>query len=134
MNGEWWIDDREDLPEGNYAPPEHTVAGTLDDSGADRWSLETIGGISDQPLHYRWGDDAQGPPGPATIWGVNTDQKSFSLLDCYAFQARIILPGLREGAERWRIGAIASGTGIWVKPETLVDEITVEYRDLAAWV
>lgn len=133
VNGEWWIEDRTDLPKGAYEPPENTVAGTLDDSGTDGWSLETIGGISGHLLYDRLGSDAPMPVGPATIWGVNTDQQSFSLFSCYTAQTKLVIPSLRGGTERWRIGAIASGRGIWVKPETPVDEITVEYRDLAAW-
>ena len=54
MSGQWWIEDRSDLPDGNYELPERTVAGTLNDSGDDKWSLDTIGSVSGQPLHDPW--------------------------------------------------------------------------------
>lgn len=133
MNGEWWIEDREDLPEGDYEPPEHTVAGTLNDSGTDKWTLDTIGGVRDQPLHDRSGRSAQLMSGPATIWGVTANHKAVSLLSCYTVETTVYFQSPREGTERWQVGSIVVGNGIWVDPDTVVDEITIEYQDLAAW-
>ena len=133
MNGEWWIENRENLPEGKYKPPEHTVAGTLNDSGTDKWSLDTIGNVSGQSLYERWEGNSQWPSSPAAIWGVNAEQESLSLLNCYTVQARVLLGSLRDGTERWQVGTIVTGTGIWVKPETSVDQIRIEYQDLAPW-
>ena len=133
MNGEWWIGDRADMPSVGYKPPEHTVSGTLNDSGADKWSLDTIGNVSGQSLLDRLDGKNQLPAGPATIWGVNADMRAFSLLNCYTVQTIVHFGSLREGTERLQVGTIVEGDGIWVDSETLVDEIIIQYQDLAAW-
>ncbi len=133
MNGEWWIEDREDLPEGDYEPPEHTVAGTLTGSGIGNWLLETIGGVGGDSLHESFSGNAKGPAGPTTIRGENVEQQSLSLLNCYTVGTRLHFPSLREGTQRWQVGTIVEGSGVWIDSETLVDEITIEYQDLVAW-
>ena len=132
MSGQWWIEDRTELPEGNYELPEHTVAGTLNDADTDKWSLDTIGSVSGQSLYDRW-EGKEKSLGPFTIWGLNADQQSLSLLNCYTTQARLLFGSPLEGAERWQVGTIVNGTGIWVNPDTCVDQVRIEYDDLAAW-
>ena len=133
MNGQWWIKDREDLPDGNFEPPEHRVTGTLNDDGAGNWSLDTIGGITGQSLHGRWDSRNQMQSGPVTIWGVNTDHRAFSLMDCYAVRSTIHFGSPFEGTERWQVGTIVEGNGVWVDSDIIVDKIMIEYEDLAAW-
>lgn len=134
MNGEWWVENRTSPPMGDYTPPEHTVAGTLSDSDTDKWSLDTIGNINTQSLSDSISDSfSRGPIHPATIWGINADQRSFSLLNCYTTTTTVHPGSLREGTQRWQVGTIIEGYGIWVEPEIVVDEINIEYQDLAMW-
>ena len=133
MNGEWWIEDRTDIPLVDYKPPEHTVAGTLNDSGTENWSLDTIGNVGGQSLFDRLVGKTKRSTGPATIWGVNADLRAFSLLNCYTVRTTFHFGSLREGTERLQVGTIVEGDGIWVDSETLVDEITIKYQDLAEW-
>ena len=106
----------------------------MNDSGTDQWSLLTIGSVGGQSLYDRLPDGRlASQSGPATIWGVNADLESYSLLNCYTVQTTVHFGSLREGTERWQVGAIVEGSGVWVDSETLVDDITIEYRDLAEW-
>ena len=133
VNGEWWIENRADPPEGYREPPDHTVAGTLEDSGNDQWTLETIGGVGGQSLLERLGGKTEALSGPVTIWGVAADHRAFSLLNCYTTLTTVHFGSLREGTERWEVGTIVDGDGIWVDPDTVVDEITIDYQNLASW-
>ena len=133
MYGEWWIETRKRPPK-NYKPPKHTVAGELSAEGMSGWTLETIGSLTAEPMWsfltsrvVNAGDDL------VTIRGADSAGRSYSLLGCYDIQSITQIASIRDGVQRWGVGAIASGSGIWVDPDTKINEIKLSLRDLAAW-
>ena len=133
MYGEWWIEARKHPPK-NYKPPKHTVAGELSADGMSGWTLETIGSLTAQPLwSYLTDHVVNAEDELVTIRGADSAGRSYSLLGCYDIQPIIQGASIRDGVQRWGVGAIVEGHGIWVDPDTQVGEIAVSFRDLAAW-
>ncbi len=133
MYGEWWIETRKRPPK-NYTPPKHTVAGELQADGMFGWTLETIGSLTDESI---WAHTAsrvvKTEDDLVTIWGTDSTGKSYSLLGCYDTQSIIQSSSIRDGVQRWAVSTIVEGDGVWVDPDSEVEEATISFRDLAAW-
>ena len=132
MYGEWWVEDREDLDGDSYEPPEHRVAGYLEATGPDNWTLETIGSVEGRSLHSQLSTDGR-PSGPVHIWGVNAQGEKFSLLNCYPWRTTVRFGSYSEGTQSWRMGAIVEAPSAWVTPDDEVDRAEVDFKDLAEW-
>ena len=133
MYGEWWIETRERPPK-DYRPPKHTVAGDLLADGMSDWTLETIGSLTAESIWklvasrvVKTEDDL------VTIRGTDNSGKSYTLLGCYDTQSIIQSSSIRDGVQRWGVSTIVEGNGIWVDPDSEVEEVTLLFRDLAAW-
>lgn len=133
MYGEWWIETRKRPPKP-YKPPRHTVAGELVADGMHGWTLETIGSLTDEPMwSYMTKRVVDSEDELVTIRGTDSAGRSYSLLGCYDIQSITQFASIRDGVQRWGVSAIVEGSGIWVDPDTMVDEVAVSFRDLAAW-
>ena len=131
--GEWWIETRKHPPR-NYEPPKHTVAGELSAEGMSGWTLETIGSLTAEPVwSYLTSRVVNEEDDLVTIRGTDSAGRSYSLLGCYDIQAITQSANIRDGVQRWGVGTIVQGQGIWVDPDSKVGEITISLRDLAAW-
>ena len=133
MYGEWWVETRKCPPE-NYRPPKHTVAGELLADGMSDWTLETIGTLTAEPIWQvmasrivKTEDDL------VSIRGTDNAGRSYSLLGCYDTQLTTQSSSIRGGVQRWAVNTIVEGHGIWVDPDSEVEEISISFRDLAAW-
>ena len=134
MYGEWWVEDRENLSDDSYEPPEHRVAGYLEATDPSNWTLETIGSVEGRPLQESLSAQRAGQSsGPMHIWGVNAQGNAFSLLNCYPWQTTVRFGRSGEGSQIWRMGAIVEASGAWVTPETEIDHLSIGYSDLAEW-
>ena len=131
--GEWWIETRKRPPKV-YKPPRHTVAGELSAEGMSGWTLETIGSLTAEPMWSHLTENVVNAEDElVTIWGADSAGRSYSLLGCYDIQSITQGANIREGVQRWVVSTIVEGHGIWVDPDSEVDEITFSLRDLAAW-
>ena len=131
--GEWWVETRKRPPK-NYKPPQHTVAGELSADGLHGWTLETIGSLTDEPMwSHMTKSVVDSEDELVTIRGADSTGRSYSLLGCYDIQSITQTANIRDGVQRWAVSTIVDGHGIWVDPDSIVDEITVSFRDLAAW-
>ena len=133
MYGEWWIETRERPPK-NYKPPKHTVAGKLLADGMSGWTLETIGSLTAESIRHHMGSRVvKTEDDLVTIRGTDNAGKSYSLLGCYDTQLTMQTSNIRDGVQRWAVSTIVEGNGIWVDPDSEVEEVAMSFRDLAAW-
>lgn len=133
MYGEWWIETRKRPPKP-YKPPQHTVAGELMADGMHGWTLETIGSLTAEPMwSYMTKQVVNSEDELVTIRGTDSVGRSYSLLGCYDTQSITQTASIRDGVQRWAVSTIVEGHGIWVDPDSAVNEISVSFRDLAAW-
>lgn len=134
MYGEWWIEDWADLDGESYEPPAHRVAGNMEATGPDNWTLEAIGSVEGRSLHSQLSaEGVRGPDGPEHIWGINAEGKAFSLLNSYPWQTTLRFGGVGEGTQVWRVGAIVEASNAWVTPDTEIDRCWVDFRGLGEW-
>ncbi len=68
-----------------------------------------------------------------TIRGTDSAGKSYSLLGCYDTNSIMQSSSIRDGVQRWAVSTIVEGDGTWVGPDSEVEEISISFRDLAAW-
>ena len=129
MYGEWWIETRERPPK-KYKPPKHTVAGELLADGMSGWTLETIGSLTAESIWHHMGSRVvKTKDDLVTIRGTDNAGKSYTLLGCYDTQSIVQFSSIRDGVQRWAVGTIVEGNGIWVDPDSEVEEVAMSFRD-----
>jgi len=133
LYGEWWIDTRKRPPK-NYKPPKHTVAGDLLADGMSDWALETIGSLTAESIGQQRGSPVvETEDDLVTIRGTDSAGKSYSLLGCYDINSIMQSSSVRDGVQRWAVSTIVEGDSTWVDRDSKVEEISISFRDLAAW-
>ena len=102
--------------------------------GPSDWTLETIGSLTSESIWLHMASRVvKTEDDLATIRGADNTGKSYSLLGCYDIQAIMQSSNIRDGVQRWALGTIVEGDGIWVDPDSEVEVVSLSLRDLAAW-